>query len=552
MANASTPSTLEDALAQNPHLEAYLLDYRKARGALPTFRPSLGRDLKDAKAVDVLYPVGDPIFIHVYDGNGKRHYVSIEPAMDAAEREFYAKAREAILRLAPTLKTPHTAEQLRENIRTLFATAVQIRSHRPIGQMGPIGKLRSRFQPTLSMTAAQAKKVLYFLERDIVDSGTIEPVIRDSHIEDISSVGTANVFVVHKIFDTVETNVRFQDDKQLDQYLRNMGERIGRPVSESRPIVDATLPDGSRINIVYSDDVSQRGSSFTIRKFSETPTSITQIIKFGTLSSQIAAYLWIALENHQSIFVCGETASGKTTTLNGMLAFVKPKDKVFTAEDTPEVRPPQPLWQQLVTRSTGPVEGRVEMFDLLKAALRSRPNYIIVGEIRGAEGNVAFQAMQTGHPVIATFHASSVGKMIQRLTSDPINVPQTFMDNLNICLIQMAVYNKGKMLRRVLAVEEIEGYSDYAGGVLTRAVFKWDSRTDAHMFRGRNNSHILESRIAERLGYSDRRKIYEDLDLRARLLDTMVARKIFDYNEVNRLMGRFYEDGIEALPFPVR
>jgi flagellar protein FlaI len=335
----------------------------------------------------------------------------------------------------------------------------------------------------------------------------------------------------------------------LDDYLRGMGERMGRPVSESRPIVDAVLPDGSRINLIYSDDVSQRGASFTIRKFSDTPTSITQICKWGTMSTSVAAYLWICLQNGMSVFVCGETASGKTTSLNGILSFIKPKEKVFTAEDTPEVRPPQPLWQQLVTRSSGPVEGRVEMFDLLKAALRSRPNYIIVGEIRGAEGAVAFQAMQTGHPCIATFHASSVQKMIQRFTSDPINVPATFMDNLNVCMIQMAVYNKGRMLRRVLAIEEIEGYNDQAGGVLTRRVFNWDPVKDVHNFRGRNNSYILEQKIAEKAGYADKREIYKELDLRTRILDRMIQLGIYDYYEVNRIIARFNEEGVASLPF---
>ncbi|MHB8606226.1 MAG: type II/IV secretion system ATPase subunit [Thermoplasmatota archaeon] len=551
MTAPAAATNLNDAAAANPHLARYLDAYRRRASTLPEFRVSLSRDLKDARVVNVLYPVGDPVFIHLYDEDGKRRYVAVEPALDATERALYKRVREAVLRLAPMEETPHSSEELRASLRKLFARTTRVRRGLlPTGLTQRLD-LSQYVNPRIHLDPDQATKLQYFLERDIVESGPIEPVIRDPHIEDISSIGTHPLFVVHKIFDTVETNVRFESDKVLDDYLRNMGERIGRPVSESRPIVDATLPDGSRINIVYSDDVSQRGSSFTIRKFSETPTSITQIIRFGTMSSQVAAYLWLALENHQSIFVCGETASGKTTSLNGMLAFVKQKDKMFTAEDTPEVRPPQPLWQQLVTRSSGPVEGRVEMFDLLKAALRSRPNYIIVGEIRGAEGNVAFQAMQTGHPVLATFHASSVGKMIQRLTSDPINVPSTFMDNLNICLIQMAVYNKGKMLRRVLAVEEIEGYSEYAGGVLTRAVFKWDPRTDSHAFRGRNNSHIMENRIAERLGYGDKRRIYEDLDLRARILDAMVANKIFDYTEVNRLIHKFYEDGVTALPFAV-
>lgn len=531
----------------NPHLAAYVQEFTAKRSA-PEFHERLGRDLKALKRVNIIYPVGDPIFIHIWDDEetGQRHYVNIEPTMTTEERAKYQSARDKILRLAPFEPTPRTQEELRATLRRLIEKST--RTAIIAAPVSPAG-LMSKFDGKIVMGDAEKVKIAYFLERDIVDSGVLEPLIRDPYIEDISSIGIFNIFVVHKVFDTVETNVKFRDDKELDDYLRGMGERIGRPVSESRPIVDAVMPDGSRINIIYSDDVSQRGSSFTIRKFSDVPTSITQICKWGTMSTAVAAYLWLCLTNGMSVFVCGETASGKTTSLNGILSFIKPKEKVFTAEDTPEVRPPQPLWQQLVTRSAGPVEGRVEMFDLLKAALRSRPNYIIVGEIRGAEGAVAFQAMQTGHACMATFHASSVQKMIQRFTSDPINVPVTFMDNLNVCMIQMAVYNKGKMLRRVLAIEEIEGYSEQAGGVLTRRVFNWDAVKDVHQFRGRNNSYILEQKIAEKAGYADKREIYNDLDLRTKILDRMIQLGIYDYYEVNRIIARFNEEGIASLPF---
>jgi flagellar protein FlaI len=330
-----------------------------------------------------------------------------------------------------------------------------------------------------------------------------------------------------------------------------MSERIGRPVSDARPIADGALPDGSRINIIYSIDVSKRGSSFTMRKFSEVPVSIIQLIGWGALDAEMAAYMWMCLENGMSIFFSGETASGKTTMLNACLAFVNPKAKIFSAEDTAEVQPPQPVWQQLITREEGPPESRVDTFALLKAALRSRPNYIIVGEIRGAEGNVAFQGMQTGHPVLATFHASAVSKMIQRLTADPINVPVTFIDNLNIAMILSAVYRKGKFLRRALAIEEIEGYYEEIGGVATRAVFQWEPDSDTHKFRGLNNSYILEDKIATKLGYEDKRAIYQDLFLRAKILEEMKSRGIEDYYDVLEIIVNFYKHGIDGLPFSV-
>ena len=383
-------------------------------------------------------------------------------------------------------------------------------------------------------------------------AGTIEPLIRDPYIEDIHSIGTTNIHIIHKIFDMIETNLKFESNLSLSKYLRIMAERIGRPVSDAHPISDGALPDGSRINIIYSDDVSRRGGSFTIRKFSATPISIVQLVKWGTITAEIAGYLWTCLENGQSIFVCGETASGKTTALNAMLPFIQPQQKIFTAEDTAEVLPPHEIWQQLITREEGPEETRVDLFALLKAALRSRPNYIIVGEIRGKEGSVAFQAMQTGHPCMATFHASSVKKMIQRFTGDPINVPVTFIDNLNICMIQQAVYQGGKFLRRCTAIEELEGYFEEAGGVLTRAVFQWEPRSDKHIFRGLNNSYILENKIAAKLGYEDKRQIYEDVLLRARIITRMSELGIVDYWQVVNILRDFYnKGGVSSLPFSV-
>jgi len=252
-----------------------------------------------------------------------------------------------------------------------------------------------------------------------------------------------------------------------------------------------------------------------------------------------------------SIFFSGETASGKTTMLNACLPFVNKKHKIYSVEDTAEVQPPQAVWQQLITREQGPPESHVDMFTLLKAALRSRPNYIIAGEIRGVEGAVAFQAMQTGHPVLATFHASAVRKMIQRLTGDPINVPVTFIDNLNIAMILQAVYRKGAFLRRCISVEEIEGYYEEAGGVVTRAVFQWDPSADVHHFRGLNDSFILENKIADRLGYEDKRQIYEDLFLRSRILLRMREEGIEEYFDVLKVIWDFQEKGLDGLPFPV-
>ncbi|MCS6788855.1 MAG: type II/IV secretion system ATPase subunit, partial [Aigarchaeota archaeon] len=224
--------------------------------------------------------------------------------------------------------------------------------------------------------------------------GVIEPFIRDPYIEDISCDGVGPVFIVHKVFEGCVTNIEFRDEKELDQFVQRLSIKCGRPASFRNPIIDAQLPDGSRVNIVYGSDVSRRGSNFTIRKFSDTPISITQLIKWNVLSAEAAAYLWMLLESNMNVWFCGETASGKTTLLRAAAVFIRPTAKIVSIEDVPEIVVPHENWVSEVTKKGEAGTSGVELFDLLKAALRQRPNYIIVGEIRGQEASVAFQAMQ--------------------------------------------------------------------------------------------------------------------------------------------------------------
>jgi len=256
------------------------------------------------------------------------------------------------------------------------------------------------------------------------------------------------------------------------------------------------------------------------------------------------------LSARQPRFVVGETASGKTTTLNASFSFIPRDSKIYTAEDTAEVIPPHDTWQQLLTREgLGNEENEVDMFDLVASALRSRPDYIIVGEVRGAEGRMAFQAAQTGHPVMLTFHASDIVTMIQRFTSEPINVPETFMGIADVALFQNRVKQGDDVLRRVTSVQEIEGYSKEMGGVVTRQVFEWDPVEDEHTFKGMNNSYVLEEQIAPLLGYADTRQIYETLDHRAEVVERMIQEGILGYHEVNDAIASFQRDGVEGLPF---
>ncbi|MEM4186733.1 MAG: type II/IV secretion system ATPase subunit, partial [Candidatus Caldarchaeum sp.] len=370
-------------------------------------------------------------------------------------------------------------------------------------------------------------------------------------IEDVSCDGVGPIFVEHKIFGSCETNIAFTSREELDIFVQRLSEKIDRPVSYRRPIVDASLPDGSRINIVYGSEVSKKGSNFTIRKFSEKPVSIVDLIGWGTLSSLEASYLWILMEHGMSTWFCGETASGKTTMLRAASVFINPVSKIVSIEDTPEIVVPHENWVREVTRQGEQGEGDITLFDLLKAALRQRPNFIIVGEIRGSEASVAFQAMQTGHPVLATFHAGSVEKLIQRLTGEPINIPKTYIDILNCVLVQSAVRlpRTGKVERRVLSINEIVGYDPSTGRFDYVELFNWESSDDTHTFRGEGNSYLLENKIRTMLGLSLResRKVYENLRQRARLLDLLVERKVNDFNHVWKVVKLSYDIGVEQV-----
>jgi flagellar protein FlaI len=402
----------------------------------------------------------------------------------------------------------------------------------------------------VQVTAEQLKALKYIMVRDKVGMSVMEPMLHDPYIEDINCSGVGNIFLEHKIFKGVKSAVTFENHEDLDSYVLRLSESIKRPVTLGSPIVDATLPDGSRINIVYGREVSRRGSNFTIRKFGGTPLSILDLIDFGSLSYEMAAYLSLVIGEGMNMFVVGEAASGKTSLLNAVTTFMPLKHKIISIEDTPELQVPHANWLREVAKATAPGEQKdqVDMFDLLKAALRQRPNVIIVGEIRGEEGTVAFNAMQTGHEVLSTFHASSVEKLIQRLTGYPINVPKTYMDNLNVVVCQNNVkLTTGEISRRATSISEIVGYDSVANLFSYVEVFRWDEVSDRFEFIGKRNSYLLEEKIAMMLGIpSDEKwRIYNIVERRAKILERLHKDKgVTDFYELLNVLAEAQEQGI--------
>lgn len=530
-------------IRENPHLKMYLDEIRN-KMQFPIFYSKLPRDLKDEKYPNVIYPTKGAVFIHIYrtkDMIGNEYY-AIEPNLNEKETVKRDQILDLMYEKAPFWKTVRSDEELKEGIRSLM-DQLTINDERSAGVTKLThGKVR--------LTALEKKNIEYDITKNIIGGGPLEPFMRDPYLEDIHIITGENVHLIHKIFEMIKTNI-FIDKAWANTFSQEFSEKIGSPVSEGQPIADGTLPDGSRVNIIHSKDVSLKGPTMTIRKFSETPISVTQLINWGTFDCGVAAYLWLCLQYGRSLFVCGETASGKTTTANAIIPFIPPEKKIFSVENTPEVQVPHAVWQQLLTKSTGPKEGHIELEDLLRAGLRSRPDYIIPGETRGIEGRVVFQAMQTGHPVITTFHAGSVTKVIQRFTGHPINIPKSFMDNLDVVLIQMAVERKGKRIRRVLSVDEVEGYNKEVDGIMSRKAFEWNAVDDTHAFKANRNSYTLESRIAKMAGLTDPMQIYDEFDRRKHILERMLEEKIFDYYEVVQFIWTFYREGEKALPISI-
>ena len=553
------PDELQGACRRNVHLLEYLHLMPIEETGVPDYYKEISRSLGDLKRRNLLYPVSDEIHVHVLTGDDVRDfYVPIEPTMGVEITDKLEMIEERLVDLAHLFDGVEGREQRREVLlRTLKQICGIVDAHSPVpadGSEAPSRRRRFRLfggrgggPAKIPVTQREFDAIFYAVARDKIGMGMLEPFVHDSWIEDISCSGLGPIFIEHKVFKSMRSALEFTDHDNLDEFVLRLSESIKRPVTLRNPIVDAVLPDGSRINIVYGREVSNRGSNFTIRRFTGVPLSILELIAFGSLSYQMAAYLSLILEAGMNVFICGETASGKTTLINALTTFVPPDAKVVSIEDTPEVMVPQPNWIREVSRPAGKTDGAgVSMMDLLRAALRQRPNLIIIGEIRGEEGAIAFQAMQTGHAVMATFHAATVEKLIQRLTGHPISVPKTYIENLNVAVIQnMVKLPNGKAVRRATNVSEIISYDSVTDTFSFVEVFRWNPATDEFDFMGDKNSYLLEERIAPMKGFAPTRRlgIYGLLEKRSKVLKRLQEKGVTGYYELLTVLARAQSEG---------
>ena len=552
------PAALQELCQKNLHLIQYLHSFPLDEYGIPDYYEKVNRSLKGTKDPNLFYPAGKDIFIHILANTGevRDHYIPVEPCLSDGQDILLNDMEERLANFVEELEGITDSTKRVGIIMKIIDRLVTVHSgngSKPAQQEGGGGRFSSlmnkgKTKDKVIISPLQYSGLRYLIRRKLEGMGVLEPMICDPNIEDISCSGLGNIFVEHKIFGGLRASVGFDTHIELDKFVIELAEGIKHPVTFREPCVDATLPDGSRINIVYGTDVSKRGSNFTIRKFSDTPLSILELIQFGALDYDMAAYLSLILQEQMNVWVSGETASGKTTLLNAITTFVPPEAKIVSIEDTPEVQVPHHNWIRGVTRGSAKNSdsSEVSMFDLLKAALRQRPNLIIVGEIRGEEGAIAFQAMQTGHACMSTFHAASVSKLIQRVTGNPINVPKTYVDNLNVIIIcQQVRLASGGLGRRITSINEIVSYDSVGDSFSFMEAFTWNPLTDTFDFRGFQNSYLLEYKIAPRRGLSHekRRQVYKLLKQRADVLRRIHEQKKTNFYEVYAILSKAYREG---------
>ncbi|MEM1670479.1 MAG: type II/IV secretion system ATPase subunit [Archaeoglobaceae archaeon] len=380
-------------------------------------------------------------------------------------------------------------------------------------------------------------KILYYLFRDLLGYGKITALMGDRMLEDISCNGYRKpLYVFHRSYTNLKTNIVFEDEDELDSFVINLAQKCGKHLSVAEPMVDATMPDGSRIQLTLGREVTDHGSTFTIRKFREEPVTPVDLIAWKTFSAEQMAYLWLCIENKKSLIFAGGTASGKTTSMNAISLFIPRRAKIVTIEDTRELMLPHENWIPGVTRDAFHGEkGKIDMYDLLRAALRQRPEYIIVGEVRGREALTLFQAMTTGHTTYSTLHADSVSGAIHRLENPPIEVPRAMLEALNIISIQAQTYVNDRRVRRNIEIAEIVGLDPHTKMLRTSTVFQWDSVKDEHVMVG--TSKALEE-IRKHRGWSVK-ELSEELLRRRKVLEFMVSHNIRDFRKVSNIIHTY-------------
>lgn len=396
-----------------------------------------------------------------------------------------------------------------------------------------------RYQKTVAPESKE--KIEYYIIRDFLGYGLIDLLIYDDNIEDISCNGLdIPIYVWHRKYESISTNIKFKSEKELRSIIVRLAYKAGVQISVSHPIVEGTLPNGFRVHLTL-DEISTRGHTFTIRKQRKNPYTLIDLIKSGTLNVKLAAYLWCLIENGRSVMVSGSTGSGKTTLLNSISSFIKPEQKVVTIEDVRELNLGE-NWIPLVTRlSFHPEIKEITLFDLLKSALRQRPDYIILGEIRGEEAYTLFQAIATGHGGLCSIHSESVESTIKRLRARPLDIPDHIIPLMNVIVQIRRVKEGDKIVRKVTDIAEIIGNEEDGTPILNKR-FTWDQNNEEYKFNEitPNNNSIME-KISE-LNHTPIDSLIREFERKQMVLKWMSEMGIQNHDDVTHTIRNYYMD----------
>ena len=490
-----------------------------------TVEITLKEEAKRPTAFREAYPIQEP---YVYAAiikdpdTQKIRYEVIEPTLQKEEEGQLREVKAFLIEeVDVNLKEIETKEKAENYLKE--QTKKTIRKHR------------------IKVPPEAIDKLTYYIIRDFIGYGKIDPLMKDHLIEDISADGVnIPIYIWHRMYESLPTNIIFKDEAELDSFTIRMAYLSGKNISIASPILDSSLPDGSRVQLTYGNEITRRGSTFTIRRFRVDPLTISDLIAFKTISSEMAAYLWYVVENRASVLVAGGVASGKTTMLNCLSMFIKPEMKVVSVEDTQELNLPHENWIPSVVRLGFGHEdkkgGTITLFDLLKAAVRQRPDYIIVGEVRGEEAYTLFQAMATGHLGMCTMHAESVEAAVNRLESEPMNIPKPLIAMTNVIMVMARTEIDGKPARRVNATTEVLGLDPKSRDIVTDEVFHWNPKFDR--FSGSDHSVLLEKQMKKL--EIDEEAVKCELNRRQTVLDWMTSKGIRRYTEVATVIREYY------------
>jgi archaeal flagellar protein FlaI len=470
------------------------------------------------------YPLYEPfsqVAIVQDPKTGEHKYILDELQLDPMEKSVYKRVLEILLAEIQSPKNEIT------DPRKFFAEEAR--------------KIVNKYRITLGwLPDVSWYKILYHAERDLVGFGKIDPLMHDPNIEDISCDGVGKpVYIWHRTFESIETNLQFESDEDLDNLVVKLVHMAGKHVSSAFPIVDASLPGKHRLAVAYRREITPFGTAFTIRKFRDDPYSIIDLINIGTFTEDMAAYLWICLENRASVMVLGGTAAGKTTALNALACLIKPGSKIMTIEETAELNLSHENWVSLIARQSyglgGSSVGEVALFDLVKTCMRHRPDLMIVGEVRGQEAYVLFQALATGHGGMCTMHAENVASAVKRLTQKPMDISPAYIPLMNIVMSVQRVHlvknGEKRAFRRVLSVNEILDFENFVNP------FKWDPVKDEQI--ADLSSSFLLTNISERLGLT-REQLLTEMRRRSDILRWMRKKNIRSYKEVATIIAEYY------------